>query len=103
MPFGAHFFVLKAFLPRLAYAHDADPASIGGFFGHRTYLSHGMLDGTPMAAFHVTSNWNPSGTPGVYNDHPIGVLYDEGRGQWAIENVDGAPIPAGASFNVVFP
>ena len=75
--------------------------STGGPFPERAYLSHFSLDGRPLASFHITSNWNPPGEPGVYNDHPVGVVYDATAGQWAIENVDDAPIPAGASFNIL--
>ena len=48
----------------------------------------------------VTQNWNPGGGPGVYNDHPVGLLYDEDVQKWAIENRDGARMPDGAAFNV---
>ena len=48
----------------------------------------------------VTQNWNPGGGGGVYNDHPVGALYDEGSGRWAVRNLDGAPMPAGDAFNV---
>jgi hypothetical protein len=40
---------------------------------------------------------------GVYNDHPVGVLYDEDSEKWAVRNLDGAPMPAGAAFNVAVP
>jgi hypothetical protein len=36
---------------------------------------------------------------GVYDTHPIGVWYHNGK--WHIYNEDQTPIPAGASFNVV--
>jgi hypothetical protein len=42
----------------------------------------------------------PGGRGGVYNDHPVGVLYDEDVQKWAIYNRDGAPMPEGAAFNV---
>lgn len=44
----------------------------------------------------VTPNW---GTDGVYDPHPIEILYFWGR--WIIFNEDGGSMPAGASFNVV--
>jgi hypothetical protein len=41
----------------------------------------------------ITANWNPGGSGGVYNDHPVGVYYT--GSQWAIFNQDLKPIPAG--------
>ena len=100
MTLGANFFVAFRLLMRNVFAHDADAASIGGPSDQRTYVSHPSLDGNPLASFHVTANWNPSLTPGVYNDHPIGAYYDSALGLWAIQNVDDAAMPPGASFNV---
>jgi hypothetical protein len=48
----------------------------------------------------VTQNWNPGGGRGVYNNHPVGVLYDEGVEKWAVYNRGGAPMPDGAAFNI---
>jgi hypothetical protein len=100
MPLGTHFFVATDPRGRLAFTHDAD-GSIGGPTPERTVVDHISLNGLSLLSFHVTSNWNPPGQPGVYNDHPVGVVYDATSGKWAIENVDGAPIPAGASFNIL--
>jgi hypothetical protein len=48
----------------------------------------------------VTQNVNPGGSGGgVYNNHPIGVFYVQGK--WAIFNEDQAPMPIGAAFNVM--
>ena len=47
----------------------------------------------------ITSNWNPPGQSGVYNDHATGVWYN--GSQWAIYNQDLAAMPPGASFNVL--
>ena len=100
MPLGAHFFVQAELLGRLAYTHDVDLASIPLARTHWTYLQHPSLDGNPLVHLHVTSNWNPGGEPGIYNDHPVAVLYDDVAGLWAIENVDGEPMPVGSNFNV---
>jgi hypothetical protein len=32
----------------------------------------------------VTPVWNPGGSGGTYNNHPVGVYYNSGNGQWAI-------------------
>lgn len=68
--------------------------------GNATYLDDPLLDGKPDAEVSVTQNWNPGGGGGVYNDHPVGVLYDEDVGEWSVYNEDGARMPEGAAFNV---
>ena len=65
-----------------------------------TYLDDPSVNGRPEANVSVTQNWNPGGGGGVYNDHPVGVRYDAGRGRWQIFNQDLAPIRDGAAFNV---
>ncbi|MGH8615520.1 MAG: DUF7452 domain-containing protein, partial [Gammaproteobacteria bacterium] len=47
----------------------------------------------------VTSNWNPSGSAGVYNVHPVGVWYDASAGKHSIFNQDFATMSIGAAFN----
>ena len=68
--------------------------------GDTTYLDNALTNGRPGAAVSVTQNWNPGGGVGVYNDHPVGVFYDEDAEQWAGYNLDGAPMPEGAAFNI---
>ena len=75
-------------------------AADGNSRGERTYLDDPLTNGRPGAVVSVTQNWNPGGGPGVYNDHPVGVFYDEDVQKWAIENRDGARMPDGAAFNV---
>jgi hypothetical protein len=75
-------------------------AADGNSRGDHTYLSDPLTNGEPGAVVSVTQNWNPGGGPGVYNDHPVGVFYDEDVQKWAIENRDGARMPEGAAFNV---
>ena len=65
-----------------------------------TQLDHPLVNGNPQADISVTQNWNPGGGVGVYNDHPVGVRYDAGRGRWSIFNQDLAPIKDGVAFNV---
>ncbi len=91
-----------------------------GPFVHRatsanTFGSYTILDDTqavPVAgcsgqylAF-VTPDWNPGGTHTGFDNHPVGVWYDDSLqpmvGQWAIANEDGAAMPVGAAFNVYF-
>jgi hypothetical protein len=79
------------------FVHRAGPADT---FGNVTYLDDPLLDGRPAADVSVTQNWNPGGRGDVYNDHPVGVLYDEDVGKWFVYNEDGARMPNGAAFNV---
>ena len=87
MPAGAAFRVV---LP---------PASEGNI----TYLDDPLTNGEPDVVLAVTQNWNPGGGVGdygVYNDHPVGFLYDEDVERWAVYNRDDAPMPDGSAFNV---
>ena len=79
------------------FVHQADPSNSAGSY---TYLDNRLTNGRPDAVLQVTQNWNPGGGRGVYNDHPVGVIYDSTLDVWAIYNLDGAPLPQGAAFNV---
>lgn len=96
VPAGAAFEVR---VPRKAerFVHRAALLNI---VGNATYLDNPLVNGEPDAAVSVTQNWNPGGGRGVYNDHPVGVLYDEDVDEWFVYNKDGARIPDGAAFNV---
>jgi len=71
--------------------------------GNYTYLDDRLTNGKPDAVLSVTQNWNPGGGAGVYNDHPVGAVYDAKLKKWAVFNRDGAPMPKGASFNIAVP
>ncbi|MEJ7842726.1 MAG: hypothetical protein WKF95_13245 [Rubrobacter sp.] len=75
-------------------------AELPNTFGNSTYLDNPLTNGEPDAVVSVTQNWNPGGGGGVYNDHPVGVVYDEDVEKWAVYNEDDAPMPNGAAFNV---
>jgi hypothetical protein len=79
------------------FVHRAGPADT---FGNVTYLDDPLLNGRPDADVSVTPSWNPGGGGGVYDDHPVGVLYDEDAGRWFVYNEDGASMPRRATFNV---
>jgi hypothetical protein len=79
------------------FIHHATPENISA---NSTYLDTPLTDGNPNAVLMVTHNWNPGGSSGKYNNHPIGVWYDPDRGKWAIFNQDRAAMPVGADFNV---
>lgn len=80
-----------------SFVHRAEPVNT---VGNITYLNDPLTDGRPGAVVSVTQNWNPGGGVGVYNDHPVGVLYDEDVQKWAVYNLDGAPMPEGVAFNL---
>ena len=65
-----------------------------------TYLDDPLTNDEPDAVVSVTQNWNPGGGGGVYNDHHVGVRYDEDVDKWMVYNNDGARMPDGAAFNV---
>jgi hypothetical protein len=85
--------------------HIATAANIDAAHSNVTYLNDPILNGTFGGDYvlWVTSNWNPRGyNAGGYNNHPIGVWYNTSLHRWAIVNQDGAAIPVGAAFNVMF-
>jgi hypothetical protein len=79
------------------FAHSATTANISGDY---TVLNNATANQNPNAIIMVTQVWNPLGQCGgcIYNNHQIGVWYTGTN--WVIFNEDGAPMPAGASFNV---
>ena len=96
VPAGAAFEVAIPPADR-AFVHRAGPDDT---VGNATYLDDPLLNGEPGAEVSVNQNWNPGGGNGVYNDRPVGVLYDGDVGRWLVYNEDDAPMPEGAAFNV---
>ena len=96
VPAGASFEVV---VPQASakFVHQADPASTDDNY---TYLDNRLTNGKPDAVLTVTQNWNPGGSGGVYNDHPVGTVYDAKVKKWAVYNRDGASMPSGAAFNI---
>jgi hypothetical protein len=82
------------------FVHRADLPNI---VGNATYIDDPLVNGEPDAEISVTQNWNPGGGNGVYNDHPVGVGYDEDVGRWFVYNDDNARMPEGAAFNIAVP
>jgi hypothetical protein len=81
------------------FIHRATPATITL---HVTKIEHPLCNGDPNAILIVTPNWNPGGGAGVYDNHPIGVYYeDPPTARWHIFNQDGAAMPVGAAFNIL--
>jgi len=82
----------------IRFVHVATAANTDG---DSTTLSHPRLNGHPFAIVVVTQIWNPLGGAGTYNDHPVGVYYDEIEERWSIYNEDGADLTEGAGFHVL--
>jgi hypothetical protein len=79
------------------FIHHADLLNTAGNY---TYLDDPLTNGGPDAVLSVTQNWNPGGGGGVYNNHPVGAVYDAKLKKWAVLNRDGASMPRGAAFNI---
>ena len=96
VPAGSAFEVV---VPRAdeGFVHRAAPPNT---VGNATYIDDPLTNGEPGAEVTVTQNWNPGGGNGVYNDHPVGVRFDEDEGEWFVHNEDDARMPEGAAFNV---
>ena len=61
-----------------------------------------VTNNNPNAFVNATLNWNPGGKGGVFDNHPIGVWYNNATGRWAIFNEGSmAAIPNGAAFNLL--
>jgi hypothetical protein len=58
-------------------------------------------DASKNSLYFLTNNWNPVGSAGVYNNHPVGVFYFDAIKDTCIFEEDLANMPIGAAFNVV--
>lgn len=79
-----------------SFRHVTTTDNIAGF---TTQLNDSSVDNLPDRIVIVTQNW--SAGP-VYNAHPVGVFHFawDGPGAWQAANLDEAPMPVGAGFNV---
>jgi serine/threonine protein kinase len=96
MPLQAAFNVQVLNPSSLAFVHQTTSSNVGDDY---TFFKNGATDGDPNAIVMVTQNWNPQGKGGMYNSHEVGVWYTRSN-NWAIFNVDYAPMALQASFNV---
>lgn len=95
MPSGAAFNVTVLTAEFGAFVHRATGGS------SQSPIDNPATNNQPNKIVFATSNFNPSGGGGGYNNHPHAVAYGTGANRWRIENQDGAAIPANAAFNVV--
>jgi hypothetical protein len=84
-----------------ATVHFVQTATTANIATDSTFINNPATNGQPNALLFVTPNWNPVGSSGVYNNHPVGVWYSVTFHQWAVFNEDGATMPPGPSFNVL--
>jgi hypothetical protein len=85
--------------------HTASAANIDPSYPNVTYIDNPLLTNpatNPDYNLWVTPNWNPAGSTGQYNNHPVGVWYNDTLHRWGIVNQDGAAMVAGLAFNVIF-
>lgn len=67
--------------------------------GYISTINNPMIDGVSVLdSLHVTSNWNPNNTSGIYNNDNEGIYYSGGF--WRIFNEGITSMANGASFNV---
>ena len=96
VPQGATFRV-EVPQPSAAFVHHASSLNTAKNY---TYIDNRLTNGEPDAVLAVTQNWNPGGGSGVYNNHPVGTVYDAKLKKWAVYNLDGEPMPGRAAFNI---
>ena len=77
-------------------ANTFEHVASGGTFSF-TLLDVSQLNDDPNKILQVSQHWT-----GFYNDHPEGIYYNEIFDKWYIYNLDNAPIPDGANYNVYY-
>jgi hypothetical protein len=99
LPAGATSNLFQPPMDVRTFVHQAMPENTSR---NSTNLDHPTTDRHSEAIVFVTQQWAPGDEPfvGIYNDHNIGVWWNELEMDWEIFNQDGSPLRAGASFNV---
>jgi len=68
---------------------------------YKMEIDHADLNNNPNAIIFVTQVYNINGNvSGTYNNHNVGVLYENGK--WKVFNEDQAAMPMGAGFNILY-
>jgi hypothetical protein len=98
MPVGAAFNVLVSSVSSSVFIVTATASNISGDY---VFIDGALTNNNPNALVLITSNWNPGGGSGTYNDHATGVWYESNSGKWAVYNQDKATMPAGPAFNIM--
>jgi len=101
IPANAAFNVLVPNPDTSVFVHKTTSTNI---VGHVTTIDHPMTNGKPNALVFIMPSYNPGGGfGGTYDNHPVGVRYDNVAGKWMIANQDGVAMPVNAAFNVFVP
>ncbi|MBK7210398.1 MAG: hypothetical protein IPH99_08575 [Xanthomonadales bacterium] len=90
---GALEFGDTTFLHRVANAAP-NPSSV---------IDNPASNGLASRYLQVTSNWNPDGATGLYDNHPVGAIYSTATLRWMLRHEDLAVFPDDARFNVFVP
>jgi serine protease len=92
---------IDSFIPPLmsgaTFLHRATSPTISG---NTTQLNSAIANGDASVLVFATSNYNPGGVGGRYNNHQTGVWYDAGARKWGVFNQDLATMPTNAAFNI---
>ncbi len=75
--------------------HTANASNITG---NKTLIDEPATNSNPNALLYISHNWGVTG--GTYNNHAVGVYYDQAEAKWGIFNEDLSPFPTGAVYNV---
>ncbi len=75
-----------------SFRHTASASTMQ--MGHVSKLNNSNSNNSSNAFVFVTQYW-----AGIYNPHPVGVWYSQGK--WTVYNEDRVKMPANARFNVV--
>ncbi|MBB5207661.1 DUF7452 domain-containing protein [Chiayiivirga flava] len=92
MPLDAHF---EVFVPAAGSGTFRHTATAANSFGNYTSLDNSALNDLGDRIVLVTQNWSIAP---IYNPHPVGLFWNGTR--WFIDNMDDAPMPENAGFNV---
>ena len=95
MPLAVEF---NVFVPRSGDATFVHVVSAANSLGGDTIIDLPELNNRIDKILLATANWNPGGSPGVYNNHTTAVGYTSIN--WVVENNDLAAWPIGAAVNI---
>ncbi len=95
MPVGMEFSLFVPVETDGTFLHTVTAANRSGHF---TTIDHMRLNNLSNKIVLATSNWNPDGVPGVYNNHNTSVGYL--APSWFVLNNDFGDMSIGASFNI---
>ena len=93
---GLALLVVATSLPAAAQTAFRATSAPANTSGSLMTIDHPALNNKPRVKPLVTQFWD-----GVYNAHPVGVLYNPAIAKWMLVNEDGADIPANAKFNIL--